>query len=38
MDGHAVRMEDTTSAYRILVEKPKEIYHLDDLGVNGKIM
>jgi len=35
--GHIACIGETRSAYRILVGKPEERDHLEDLGVDGRI-
>jgi hypothetical protein len=36
--GHVARMEDRRDAYRVLVGKPEERNHLEDPGIDGRII
>jgi hypothetical protein len=36
--GHVARRGDRRGPYRVLVGNPKEINHLKDLGLDGKII
>jgi len=36
--GHVARMGKTTGVYRVLVGKPEEKKHLEDAGVDGRII
>jgi hypothetical protein len=35
---HVVRTGETRNAYKILVDKPEGKEHLEDLGVDGKLI
>jgi len=36
--GHVARMGEKRGVYRVLVGKPKENNHLEDLSVDGRII
>jgi len=36
--GHVERIGERRSVYRVLVGKPEEIDHLEDLGLSGSII
>jgi len=36
--GHVALIRETRGLYRILVGNPREIYHLEEQGVDGKII
>jgi hypothetical protein len=38
ISGHVARMRDIKNPYRILVGKPEGKNHLQDLGVDGKMI
>jgi hypothetical protein len=37
-EGQAARIGDMRNAYNIMVRKPKGRVHLEDIGIDGKIM
>ena len=37
-EGNVACMGDRRGAYSILVERPREIDHFEDLGIDGKII
>jgi hypothetical protein len=36
--GNVAHMGDRRGAYMILVERPEENYHLEDLSIDGRIL
>jgi hypothetical protein len=36
--GHATRTKGTRKAYKPIIEKPERTGHLEDIGVNGRIL
>jgi hypothetical protein len=37
-EGHVARVGDNRGSYRVLVERPRERDHLENLGVHGRII